>query len=298
MEAECVVGNQEEIDKIARDEKKYISDIVKKVLKIGCNVLLIQKSILRDAVNILGSHYLAKKGIMVIKDIERVDMPFVAKALGCKPCASLDHFTKDKLGEAKLVEEIGTPGGRIVKITGVKNPGKTVSVLVRGSNQLVLEEAERSLHDALCVVRSLVKERHLIAGGGAPEAELRVALSRYADTLDGSQSDCVRAFADALEVIPYTLAENAGLNPIDIVTSLITAHFKGQKFAGIDVKNIFVPCMYTFVICKQKNKKGEVVEDIFKQNVIQPLLVNTSAINLATEFVRMLLKVDDIITCR
>jgi len=243
-------------------------------------VLLIQKSILRDAVNLLGSHYLAKKGVMIIKDIERDEMSFIAKSLGCKPCASIDHFTKDKLGEAKLAEEIGTTGGRLIKITGVKNPGKTVSVLVRGSNQLVLEEAERSLHDALCVVRSLVKERHMIAGGGAPEAELRVALSRYADTLDGSHSDCVRAFADALEVIPYTLAENAGLNPIDIVTALITAHFNGHKFAGIDVKH------------------GEVVDDISKLNVIQPLLVSTSAINLSTEFVRMLLKVDDIIVCR
>jgi len=280
MESKCVVGNQEEIDNIARDEKKYIFEIVKKVLKIGCNVLLIQKSILRDAINILGSHYLAKKGVMIVKDIEREDMPFIAKSLGCKPCASIDHFTKDKLGEAKLVEEITTPGGRLIKITGVKNPGKTVSVLVRGSNNLVVEEAERSLHDALCVVRSLVKEKHLIAGGGAPEAELRVALSRYADTLDGSQSDCVRAYADALEVIPYTLAENAGLNPIEIVTTLIASHFKGHKFAGIDVKH------------------GEVVEDIAKLDVIQPLLVNTSAINLATEFVRMLLKVDDIITCR
>merc|ERR1712154_274282 len=120
-----------------------------KILKCKVNILLIQKSILRDAVNILGSHYLAKKGIMVIKDIERDEMSFIARSLGCKPVASPDHLSEDKLGSAALAEEMYTSGGRIVKITGVANPGKTVSVLIRGSNNLVLEEAERSLHE-LC----------------------------------------------------------------------------------------------------------------------------------------------------
>jgi len=236
---------------------------------------------LRDAVNILGSHYLAKKNIMVIKDIERDEMSFIARSLGCKPVASPDHLTEDKLGSAKLAEEIYTPGGRIVQITGVQNPGKTVSVLIRGSNNLVLEEAERSLHDALCVVRSLVKEKSLIAGGGAAETQLSVQLTRFAESLGGLQSYCVRAFADALEVIPYTLAENAGLNPIKIVTKLRKAHASDdkQKDFGIDIK------------------KGD-VSDMYKRDVIQPLLVNISAINLATEFVRMILKVDDIITTR
>lgn len=281
MENVLVVGNQEEIDRIARDEKKYILNIIKKILKCKCNVILIQKSILRDAVNILGSHYLAKKNIMVIKDIERDEMSFIARSLGCKPVASPDHLTEDKLGSAKLAEEIYTPGGRIVQITGVQNPGSTVSVLIRGSNNLVLEEAERSLHDALCVVRSLVKEKSLIAGGGAAETQLSVQLSRYAESLGGLQSYCVRAFADALEVIPYTLAENAGLNPIKIVTKLRKAHASDskQKDFGIDIK------------------KGD-VSDMYKRDVIQPLLVNISAINLATEFVRMILKVDDIITTR
>lgn len=279
MENQLIVGNQEEIDRIARDEKKYILNIIKKILKCGCNVLLIQKSILRDAVNILASHYLAKKKIMVVKDIERDEMAFIANSLGCTPVASADYLTSDKLGEAKLAEEIYTPGGRIIKITGVKNPGKTVSVLVRGSNNLVLEEADRSLHDALCVVRALVKEKFLIAGAGAPEAELSVKLAKYATTLGGLQSYCVRAFADALEVIPYTLAENAGLNPIEIVTKLRSAHARDERFAGIDIK------------------KGDIT-DAWKANVVQPLLVSTSAIGLATEFVRMILKVDDIVSCR
>merc|ERR1712173_430537 len=146
---------------------------IKKILKCKVNILLIQKSILRDAVNILGSHYLAKKGIMVIKDIERDEMSFIARSLGCKPVASPDHLSEDKLGSAKLAEEVYTSGGRIVKITGVANPGNTVSVLIRGSNNLVLEEA----------VRSLVKERSLIVGGGAGEMQLCVELAKFADTL-------------------------------------------------------------------------------------------------------------------
>eukprot|EP00483_Globobulimina_turgida_P007423 UN07437 len=161
---------------------------------------------------------------MVIKDIERDEMSFIARSLRCEPVASVDHLTEDKLGSAVLSEEIYTSGGRIVEITGVANPGKTVSVLIRGSNNLVLEEAERSLHDALCVVRSLVKERFLIAGGGAPEMQLSVQLCKYAATLGGAHSYCVRAFADALKVIPYTLAENACLNPIKIVTKLMKVH--------------------------------------------------------------------------
>jgi len=279
MENQLVVGNQEEIDRIARDEKKYILGIIKKILKCGANVLLIQKSILRDAVNILASHYLAKKKILVIKDIERDEMQFIAKSLGCKPVASPDMLTADKLGTAELAEEVYTPGGRIVKITGVANPGATVSVLIRGSNNLVLEEADRSLHDALCVVRALVKERRLIPGGGAAETQMAVQLSKYAETLGGTQSFCIRKFAEALEVIPYTLAENAGLNPIKIVTKLRKAHALGQTDMGINIK------------------KGDVA-DMRKAGVIQPLLVNISAINLAVEFVRMILKVDDIIQTR
>jgi T-complex protein 1 subunit delta len=117
-----------------------------------------------------------------------------------------------------------------VKVTGIKNMGRTTTVLVRGSNALVLDEAERSLHDALCVVRCLVNWRFLIAGGGAPEIEVSRQLGAWAKTLQGMDSFCIRAFADALEVIPYTLAENAGLNPILIVTELRNRHANGEVF--------------------------------------------------------------------
>ncbi|XP_020293751.1 T-complex protein 1 subunit delta-like [Pseudomyrmex gracilis] len=161
-------------------------------------------------------------------------------------------------------------------ITGIQNRGKTVTVLVRGSNKLVLEEAERSLHDALCVIRCLVKKRALIAGGGAPEIELAIKLGEYGLTLGGIDAYCVQAFANALEVIPSTLAENAGLNPITTVTELRNRHAKGEITAGINVR------------------KGAIT-NILEENVIQPLLVSTSSITLASETVRSILKIDDIV---
>lgn len=279
MENSIVVEDHQQIDRILREERKYIVKLLKPIIKSGCNVLLIQKSILRDAVNDLALHYLAKKNIMVIKDIERTDVEFIASTLGLIPIADDSGFTDSKLGEAKLVEEESTPSGKVIKVTGVKNPGKTVSILCRGSNRLVIDEAERSVHDALCVVRCLVKQRFLMAGGGAPEAELALSLASYADKLGGVKGFCIRAYAKAMDVIPYTLAENAGLNPIAIVTELRKQHAAGKKTAGINVK------------------KGEIT-DILEENVLQPLLVSTSAISLATECVRMLLKIDDIVAVR
>lgn len=162
-------------------------------------------------------------------------------------------------------------------MTGVAHPGRTVSVLVRGVNRLVIDEAERSIHDALCVIRCLVKERALIAGGGAPEIELAIRLAEYSNTLSGMEQYCFRAFAEALEVIPYTLAENAGLNPIATVTELRNKHAQGEYTAGINVR------------------KG-IISDILEESVVQPLLVSTSAISLASETVRSILKIDDIVS--
>jgi len=278
-EHNIIVSNNAQIDRLAREEKKYLIKMIKKITKTGCNVLLIQKSILRDAVNVLSLHYLARKGIMVVTDIERTDIEFISKSLGCKPVSHIDHFTADKLGSAGLAQETSTPGGRLLKITEVQNPGQTVSILVRGSNFLVAKEAERSLHDALCVVRCLIKKKFLLPGGGAPETELGLRLSEWCSTIGGADSYCINAFAEALEVIPYTLAENAGLQPIKIVTELRRQHAAGNRFAGINVK------------------KGRIT-DIWQENVIQPLLVSTSAITLATECVRMLLKIDDICAAR
>ncbi|KAK9105838.1 hypothetical protein Scep_022682 [Stephania cephalantha] len=257
IEQSIVVSDYTQMDRILKEERNYILGMIKKIKATGCNVLLIQKSILRDAVTDLSLHYLAKAKILVVKDVERDEIEFITKTLNCLPIANVEHFREEKLGRADCVEEVSLgDGGKIVKITGIKDMGRTTTVLVRGSNQLVLD-----------------------CGWGAPEIELSRQLGAWAKVLQGMESYCVRSFAEALEVIPYTLAENAGLNPITIVTELRNRHAQGEINAGINVR------------------KGQIT-NILEENVIQPLLVSTSAITLATECVRMILKIDDIITVR
>ena len=159
MDNTIVVNDYRQMDKILKVERLYLMNMVKKIKKTGCNVLLIQKSILRDAVTEMSLHFLSKLKILVVKDIERDEIEFLSKSLGCKPIADIEAFTEDKLGQAELVDEVSKQGANVVKITGVKNQGKTVSILCMGSNSLVLEETDRSMHDALCVVRCLVKKR-------------------------------------------------------------------------------------------------------------------------------------------
>ena len=282
MENNVIVQDYAGMDRILREERKYIVNLCKKIVDTGCNVLLIQKSVLRDATNDLSLHYLAKHKVMVVRDIEREDVDFISRTIGIIPIAHLDQFTADKLGHAKIIEEETVGEGKIIRVRGCTNNspfGKTASILVRGSNQLVLDEAERSLHDALCVIRSLVKKRALLPGGGAPEMEMSQKLAEYARTLTGAESICIRHFAEALEIVPYTLAENAGLNPINIVTELRNKHTIGEKNAGINVR------------------KGG-VSNMIDENVVQPLLVSLSALNLATECVRMILKIDDVVMVR
>ncbi|XP_063698648.1 T-complex protein 1 subunit delta [Culicoides brevitarsis] len=276
MDHSVVVSDYAAMDRVLKEERAYILNIVKQIKKAGCTVLLVQKSILRDAVSDLAQHFLDKIKVMVVKDVEREDIDFVCKTLNCRPIASLDHFVPENLVNADLVEEISSGTNKFVKVTGIQNQGRTVSIIARGSNKLILEEAERSLHDALCVVRCLVRKRALIAGGGAPEIEMALQLAAYAQTLEGVDAYCFRAFANALEVIPSTLAENAGLNPIATVTELRNRHAQGEKNAGINVR------------------KGAIT-DILAENVMQPLLVSTSSITLASETVRSILKIDDIV---
>jgi T-complex protein 1 subunit delta len=276
MESGIVLSDYTQMDRVYKEERNYILNIIKAIKKAGCNVLLIQKSILRDAINDLALHFLGKMKIMVIKDIERDEVEFICKTVHCRPIASLDHFSADMLGSADIVEEVQTGSSKVVRFSGIQNQGKTVSILVRGSNKLLLEEASRSLHDALCVIRCLVKKRALIAGGGAPEIELAIRLALKANSLVGIEQHCFRAFAEALEVVPFTLSENAGLNAIQTVTELRNRHCKGETTAGINVR------------------KGTVT-NILEENVLQPLLVSTSAVSLAAETVRSILKIDDVI---
>jgi T-complex protein 1 subunit delta len=280
MENQIVVNDYRQMDKILKEERTYLLNMVKKIKKAKCNVLFIQKSILRDAVNDLSLHFLAKLNILCIKDIERDEVEFICKSTGCKPIADIDSFTEDKLGSADLIEEVQSSGSRIVKVTGTKSAGKTVSIVCRGANALILDEAERSLHDALCVIRCLVKKKALIAGGGAPEIEIASQLSKQSRALTGTEAICWKAFADAMEVIPTTLAENAGLNSIKVVTELRYKHEIGEKNAGVSIKS------------------GGVKIDIADENVLQPLLVSTSAVELASETVKMILRIDDICLSR
>ncbi|KAG7105999.1 T-complex protein 1 subunit delta like [Verticillium longisporum] len=280
MENTISVNDYRQMDKIVKEERVYLLNMVKKIKKAKCNVLFIQKSILRDALNDLSLHFLAKLGIMAIKDIERDEVEFICKSTGCKPIADIDSFTEDKLGSADLVEEVQSNGARMVKVSGAKATGKTVSVVVRGANSLILDEAERSLHDAHCVVRCLVKKKALIAGGGAPEIEIAAQLSKRSRELTGTEAICWKAFADAMEVIPTTLAENAGLNSIKVVTDLRHRHELGERNAGVSIKS------------------GGVNSNISKENVLQPLLVCTSAIELAAETVKLILRIDDIALTR
>merc|ERR1719511_227457 len=262
MDNRVVVSDYAAMDRVLREERAYILNIVKQIKKAGCNVLLIQKSILRDALSDLAVHFFDKMKIMVVKDIEREDVEFLCKTIGCRPIASLDHFTAENMVSADLVEEMQTGSAKCVKITGMATPGKTCSIIIRGSNKLMLEEADRSIHDALCVIRCLVKKRFLIAGGGAPETEVSRELMLHANSVAGADAYCFKQFADAMEVIPYTLAENAGLNPIATVTELRNRHAQGEKTAGINVR------------------KGAIT-NILEENVVQPLLVSTSSITLA-----------------
>lgn len=281
IENNVVVSDYAAMDRILREERKYILNLCKKVKKSGCNVLLIQKSILRDAYNDLSLHFLAKLGIMVVTDIERSDVDFISRTMNLQPVAHVDHFTPEKLGSCSMCEEVGISGStsRVVKMTGIVDMGPTITILMRGSNKLILEESDRSVHDALCVVRSLVKKRFMITGGGSAETECALRLTEWSKTLTGVQSYCARAYAEALEIIPYTLAENAGINPIRMVTELRNRHNQGDKWAGINVK------------------KG-VISDMWDEHVVQPMLVNSSEISLSTECVGMILKIDDLVAVR
>ena len=274
MDNTVVINDYRQMDKVIKEGRTYLLNICKKIKKSGCNVLLIQKSILRDAVDDTSLTFLKRLNILVVKDVERDEIDFLTKSLGCKPVADIEAFTEDKLGYADLVDETNNDGTKVVKITGVKNRGRTVSILAMSSNQLVLDECERSIHDALCVVRCLVKKRcallafgaesfftlfadsfgvphsALIGGGGAPEIHVSRMLSQYAQALTGMEAYCFQAYADALEVIPTTLAENAGLNPIAIVTELRNRHALGERNAGINVRKV---CLRSFFLDFEHN---------------------------------------------
>mmetsp|Transcript_35038 Transcript_35038/g.89528 ORF Transcript_35038/g.89528 Transcript_35038/m.89528 type:complete len:532 (-) Transcript_35038:2861-4456(-) len=277
IENVVIIENYLSMDKVLKEEKEYTLGLCRKIKSSGCNVLLVQKSILRESISTFCFQILSQMKIMIVQDIERDDISFIADSLGCTPIVDIESFSQDKFGKAKIVEEKSFLSEKITNFKGIYSPFvQTATIVIRGSNKLLLEEAERSFHDALCVIRSIIRRRFLISGGGSAEIEVSIHLKQYSKGITGINSFCMVSFANAMEIIPYTLAENAGFEPIHIVSQLKKLHTMGEKTIGINIR------------------KGTVT-DMIKENIISPLLVITSAMNLAIEFVIQLLKIDQIV---
>jgi thermosome subunit len=252
------------------EEARILREMVQKIKAAGANVVFCQKGI-----DDLAQHYLAKEGILAVRRVKMSDMEKLAKATGGRVVTTLDELTPNDLGYAELVEERKIEEDKWVFVEGCRDP-KAVTILVRGGSQRIVDEAERSVHDALMVVKDVVENPAIVAGGGAPEAEVAHQLRGWAKTLSGREQLAVLAYADALERIPLTLAENAGMNPLDAKTELAKAHGEGRKWAGVDPFD------------------GKVV-DMDAKNVYEPLSVKLQVVKAATEAASMILRIDDII---
>ncbi|MEM3516961.1 MAG: thermosome subunit beta, partial [Candidatus Bathyarchaeia archaeon] len=270
MDAKINIETPEQMDAFLKEEERMLQEMVEKIAKAGANVVICQKGI-----DDMAQHFLAKKGILAVRRAKESDMEKLAKATGGKIITNLDDLTPNDLGFAKLVEERKVADDKMTFVEGCKNP-KSVTILVRGGAERIVNEAERAIHDALCVVRDVVRDPRIVAGGGAPEAEVARRLRQYAEKLAGKEQLAVLAFAEALESIPMTLAENAGLDPIDIITELRAKHDKGEKWAGIDVFS------------------GKVA-DMSKFDIYEPLAVKMQVIKSASEAATMILRIDDVI---
>jgi thermosome len=270
FDAKINIESPEQMDAFLKQEEDMIKDMVEKLAKSGANVVLCQKGI-----DDLAQHYLARKSMLTVRRIKKSDMEKLAKATGGKIVTNLDGLSKNDLGYAELVEQRKIGDDKMTFIEGCKNP-RSVAILIRGGTERIVDEAERSIHDALCVARDVVEEPKIMAGGGAPELEVARQLREYAETLPGREQLAVMGFAEALEAIPVTLAENAGLDPIDIISELRAHHEKGEIWAGVEVH------------------EGK-VRDMKKLGVFEPLAVKKQIIKSASEAASMILKIDDII---
>jgi thermosome len=270
FDAKINIQDPLQIEAFQHEEEGMLRSMVEKISSAGANVVICQKGI-----DDMAQHFLAKKGILAVKQAKESDMAKLAKATGGKSVTTLDNLAQDDLGYAELVEERKIGEDKMTFIEGCRNP-HAVAILIRGGTQRIIDEAERSIHDALCVVRDVVKELKIVAGGGAPEEEVARSLRKYAETLPGKEQLAVIGFADAVEIVPMTLAENAGLDTIDILSELKVQHEKGKIWAGVNVQS------------------GK-VEDMKKLGVLEPLLVKTQIIKSATEAATMILRIDDVI---
>jgi thermosome len=264
------IESPDEMQAYLDQEEQMLRDMVKKVKDAGISVLLCQKGI-DDMVQ----HFMAREGILAARRLKKSDMEALAKATGAKVVTSVDDLTESDVGYAATVEEKKIGDEKMVFVEGCKNP-KAVSVLIRGGTDRIVDEAERSIHDALCVIRDVVQDPKILAGGGAPEIEVARRLRRYAEGLAGRERLAVSAFAEAMEVVPTTLAENAGMDPIDAISEMQSKHEKGETWAGLN------------------SLEGE-VSDMASLDVYEPTQVKAQAIKSATEASTLLLKIDDVI---
>ncbi|UCE45223.1 MAG: TCP-1/cpn60 chaperonin family protein [Methanobacteriota archaeon] len=273
IDAKIEITDPSQLHAFLEEEENMLKNMVNIVKKSGATVLFCQKGI-----DDLAQHYLAKDGVYAVRRVKKSDMEKLAKATGANLVTKLDDLTSKDLGTASLVEEKKIAEDRMTFVTGCRNP-KAVSVLIRGGTEHVIDEIDRSLNDAISVVSVAVEDGKLVTGGGSAATELALKLRDYAASVGGREQIAIDAFASALEVVPTALAENAGLDPIDVLIELRKAHKAGKQNSGI---NVFT---------------GKIT-DMKKEKVLEPLRVGKQGISSATDAAVMILRIDDVIASK
>jgi thermosome len=270
FDAKLHIETPDQMRAFMEQEERMLKEMVDKIATTGANVVFCQKGI-----DDLAQHFLARKGILAVRRIKKSDMEKLAKATGGRVISRIDDLTPEDLGRAQLVEERRVGEDKMVFVEGCENP-RAVTILVRGGTQRIVDEAERSIKDAINVVKDILMEPKIVAGGGAIETELALRLRDYARTLPGKEQLAVEKFAEALEIVPTQLAENAGLDPVESIVTLRSKHKEGERWYGVDVLN---------------NR----LHDMMSLNVIDPVAVKKQVIKSAVEAASLVLKIDDII---
>ncbi len=270
-DAKINITNPQQIKSFLDEENRMLKNMVDKVIGSGATVVFCQKGI-----DDMSQHYLAKAGVLAVRRIKESDLTKLAKATGARIVTNLDDLYEKDLGTANLVEERKIEEDRWVFVEGCKHP-KSVSLLLRGGSQRVVDEVERSVHDAIMVVRDVMEFPSIVAGGGAPETYVATKLRSWSKSLEGREQLAAEKFAEAMESIPLALAENAGMDPIDTLATLRSKQLKGEKWTGIDVL------------------KGR-VSNMKTSDIIDPLSVKYQVISAASEAACMILRIDDVIS--
>jgi len=270
MSSEIRITDPTQMQMFLEEENRMLKTMVDKLHDIGCNVLICQKGI-----DDIAQHYLAKYGILAVRRVKESDMIKLGKATGGRVSANLEDLTEKDLGSANLVHQAKVESDKWVFVEGCKNP-QSVTMLIRGGSQRVIDEVDRSIHDSLMVVKDVIEKPEIVAGGGAPESFAAAQLKDWADNFDGREQLAIKKYAEALEVIPLTIAENAGMDPIDTMAKLRAKQSQGRKWTGIDAKN----------------KK---IADMLSIDVVEPIAVKEQIIKSATEAACMILRIDDVI---